>query len=82
MNLANNDFAGLTSVKVGLRPTYKSGSAVDDDSGLVELINDDDKNGVFRISDSASQKFKIVATDGTRTKTQIFDLSGLTVLNS
>lgn len=63
---------------MGLRPTYNSGEPVDDDSGLVELINDADKNGVFRIS-SADQVFKIVQTKGTKTRTQIFSLSGLTL---
>ena len=47
-------------------------------SGLVEIINDPDKNGVFRISNTR-QKFKIVSTDGTYTKTQVFNLSGLTL---
>lgn len=80
LTLAGNDFSGLTSVKIGLRPTYKSGEAVDDDSGLVEIINDPDRNGVFRIS-SNDQVFKIVQTNGTKTKTQTFSLAGLTLEN-
>ena len=52
LNFANNDFSNFTSVKVGLDPSAGS--------GLVEIINDPDKNGVFRIS-STSQKFKIVS---------------------
>lgn len=80
LTLAGNDFSGLTSVKIGLRPTYKSGEAVDDDSGLVEIINDPDRNGVFRIS-SNDQVFKIVQTNGTKTKTQTFSLTGLTLEN-
>lgn len=67
-------FSGIdsraTSVKVGLDPSQES--------GLVEIINDPDKNGVFKITDKDTQKFKIVSTDGKRTTTQIFDLSGLT----
>lgn len=68
-----------TSVKVGLRPTYpRDGSGpIDDDSGLVEIINDPDLNGVFKITDKATQKFKVVTTDGTHTKTDIYNLSGL-----
>lgn len=58
-----------TSVKVGLDPSAGS--------GLVELINAPDKNGVFRISDKYARNFKVVTTDGTRTKTQTFDLSQL-----
>lgn len=78
MTFASNDFTGLDSVKVGLRPTYNSGVAVDDDSGLVELINDPDKNGVFKITNT-DQVFKIVQTKGIKTKTQTFSLSGLTL---
>lgn len=56
----------MTSVKVGLDPSASS--------GLVEIINDPDHNGVFRIS-NPSQKFKVVQTlAGGRTKTQTFDL--------
>lgn len=59
-----------TSVMVGLDPS--------EGSGLVELIGDSDMNGVFKITDKDTQVFKIVSTDGTRTTTQTFDLSGLT----
>ena len=63
-----------TSVKVGLDPSQSS--------GLVEIITDPDKNGVFKVTNKDSQVFKVVSTDGTYTKTQTFDLSGLTCLNS
>lgn len=59
-----------TSVMVGLDPS--------EGSGLVELIGDPDMNGVFKVTDKDTQVFKIVSTDGTRTTTQTFDLSGLT----
>ena len=69
------DFAaGLTSVKVGLDPS--------ESSGLVEIINDPDKNGVFKVTNNATQNFKIVATDGTQTLTKIFDLAGLTLVTA
>ena len=55
---------------VGLDPSHSG--------GLVELINDPDKNGVFKISET-TQKFKVVVSDGTHTETQTFDLSGLTL---
>lgn len=73
VNLANNDYSQFSSVRIGLDPSAGS--------GLVEIIEDPDKNGVFRISNT-SQKFKIVSTsvDGI-VNTQEFDLSGLT-LNS
>ena len=60
--------AQATSCKVGLDPSQGS--------GLVEL--DDDKDGVFKVTDKDTQKFMIVTTDGTYTLTQEFDLSGLT----
>lgn len=63
-----------TSVKVGLDPSVSS--------GLVEIINDPDKNGVFKVTNKDTQKFKIVTSDGTHTKTKTYDLSGLTLLNS
>ena len=64
-----------TSVLVGLEPSAGG--------GLVELINDPDKNGVFKITDKNTQKLKIVqsakGSDGsTYTNVQTFDLSGLT----
>ena len=58
-----------TSIKVGLDPSQSS--------GLVEIINDPDKNGVFKITDKDTQKFKIVSTDGTDTLIQTYDLSQL-----
>lgn len=58
-----------TSVKVGLDPS--------EGSGLVELLGDPDMNGVFKITDKDTQVFKVVTTDGTKTTTQTFDLSGL-----
>lgn len=61
-----------TSVKVGLVP-----SAIGMD--LVEIIDDPDKNGVFRITNKDTQKLHVVTSDGTNEKTQIFDLSGLTL---
>lgn len=63
--------ASATSVLVGLDPS--------EGSGLVEIINDLDKNGAFKVSNKSTQKFKVVATDGTNTVTKTYDLSGLTL---
>lgn len=71
LDLSSNDFTGLTSVKIGLEPSAGS--------GLQELINDPDKQGVFKITDKYNQKFVIVQTNGTDTVTQKFGLSGLTL---
>ena len=72
--------ASATSVKVGLKPTYGGPGGttpIDDNSGLVEIITDPDKNGVFKITDKATQKFLVVTSDGTNIKTDTYDLSGL-----
>lgn len=62
--------ANATSVKVGLVPSAGS--------GFVEIINDPDKNGIFKI-ESTDQKFAIVTSDGANTRTKYFDLSGVTL---
>ena len=74
LDLSDNDFAELTSVKVGMSPSAGS--------GLVEIINDPDKNGVFKVSNKFNQKFVIAMTDGTNTRTQTYDLSQLELVKS
>ena len=71
LDLSSNDFDDLTSVKVGMEPSAGS--------GLVELIDDPDKNGVFKVTDKYNQKFVVVSTDGKNTVTQKYTLSGLTL---
>lgn len=63
-----------TSVRVGLSPS--------ESSGLVEIINDPDKNGVFKITNKNSQKFVVISSDGTHTSTTEYDLSGLTLADA
>ena len=59
-----------TSVKVGLDPSQGS--------GLVEIINDPDKNGAFKITNKDVQKYKVVSTgEGYSDRVQTFDLSEL-----
>lgn len=62
------DQNGADKVEVGLVPTQGT--------GMVEL--DADMNAVFKIHDTA-QILKAVTTVGTVSKTQTFDLSGLTL---
>lgn len=62
--------SGVTSVKVGLDPTAGS--------GLVELINDPDKNGVFKITNKDTQEFVVVMTGPKGRTEQRFSLKGLT----
>lgn len=63
-----DDWENYTSVKVGLDPSQGT--------GLVEIITDPDKNGVFKIADK-NQVFKIVADDGENTITSTYSLTGL-----
>lgn len=61
-----------TSVLVGLEPS--------EGSGLVELINDPDKNGVFKVTDKDTQKLVVFSRDDNgHGFIQRFDLSGLTL---
>lgn len=69
MNLDGNDWSKYDSVKVGVEPSQGS--------GLVEIIEDPDKNGIVKIGNDVTQKFVILAKKGTQTKKQVFDLSGL-----
>lgn len=65
-------WSAYDSIKVGLDPSASG-------MGLVELINDPDKNGVFKITDKNAQCFKVVSTKGTQTKTDTYYLSSLTL---
>lgn len=58
-----------TSVKVGLEPS--------EGSGLVEIIDDPDKNGAFKITNKDTQKFVVVSSDGEKELKQTYDLTGL-----
>lgn len=75
----SNIDADATSVLVGLEPS--------EGGGLVECIDDPDKNGVFKVTDKNTQKFKVVqsctGSDGsTYTTVQTYSLSGLTCATS
>lgn len=56
-------------VYVGLDPSYGS--------GLVDVINDPDKNGVFKITDKDAQRFLVKVTKGDKSSTKAYNLSGL-----
>ena len=60
-----------TSLLVGLTPS--------DGSGLIEGIEDLDRDGVFKVTDKNLQLFTIITRDGNNIKRQFFDLSGLTL---
>ena len=69
-NMADNTWTGLDKVMVGMQPS--------EGSGLVDILPDNDKNGIAKVTDKNRQKFVIeqYATDGRKHK-QIFDLSNL-----
>lgn len=60
-----------TSVLVGLEPSVSS--------GLAELIDDPDKNGVFKITDKNTQKLVVMTRCPGFAKVERYDLSGLTL---
>ena len=67
----NADWSEYSSVKVGLDPSYGD--------GLVEIIDDPDKNGAFKVTET-TQKFVVQTTTvGGTTTTTKYDLSGLTL---
>lgn len=57
-----------TSIKVGLNPSQGT--------GLVEIINDPDRNGVFKVT-SNTQKFVVKVTTPEETEVTEYDLSNL-----
>ena len=61
----------VTSLKVGIIPSQGS--------GLVECINDTDRNGVFKVTDKTSQDIVLIQRDGKNINTQTLDLSSLTL---
>lgn len=69
LKFSATSWSNYTSVKVGLEPSVSS--------GLVELINDPDKNGIFKITNKDIQRFKIVATGASGTVTQYINLDRL-----
>ncbi len=69
LQFAADDWSDFTSVKVGLNPSQGS--------GLVDIVPDPDKNGVFKITNNKTQKFVIEATSNGEVFTFTYDLSGL-----
>lgn len=69
LQFAADDWSDFTSVKVGLNPSQGS--------GLVDILADPDKNGVFKITNKNTQKFVIEATSNGEVFTFNYDLSGL-----
>ena len=62
-------WANYTSVKIGLDPTAGT--------GLVEIKNDDTHTAALKLTNKNTQKLVVVATNGTDTREERYDLSGL-----
>ena len=69
LQFATDDWADFSSVMVGLNPSQSS--------GLVDILPDPDKNGVFKITNKNTQKFVIEATSNGEVFKFEYDLSGL-----
>ena len=69
MKFSATNWSNYTSVKVGVEPSYGT--------GLVEVINDPDKNGVFKIADKDAQLFKVVCRNATTETVKTYSLNGL-----
>lgn len=61
---------GATSCRVGMSPSQGS--------GLIEIINDPDKNGVWKVTNKETQKFVIITSDATSSVTKEYSLASLT----
>lgn len=64
--------ADATSVKIGLEPSMGS--------GLVEIIDDPDKAGIFKVTYKESQILKVIQSNDTCKRTQCFSLAGLELI--
>ena len=64
----------VTSLRVGLVPS--------EGTGLVEAIDDSDRNGVFKVTSKGEQKFTLITASGKHATVQSYDLSGLTLSQS
>ena len=68
----DDEDTNTTKTMVGLEPS--------EGSGLVDIHGDPDMNGIAKITDPNTQKFKVIQTDAAGHKNvQYFDLSGLTL---
>lgn len=71
LQFSASSWTPYTSVKVGMDPS--------ESSGLVELIDDPDKAGVFKVTDKEIQLIAVLGTDGKDVLYRTYDISGLTL---
>lgn len=74
LKLSGEDFDDATSIKVGMNPS--------EGTGLVEIINDPDRNGAFKVTNKNTQRFVIQVTKNGSTTTKEYVLTGLTLAPS
>ena len=70
LQFSGGAFTNAKHIYVGLNPTVGS--------GLVDVIADPDRNGVFKVTNKI-QEFTVVIDYGEYSETLVFDLSGLTL---
>ena len=68
---AANDFTKYDHVWVGMNPS--------EGSGLVDIINAPDKNGIAKVTDKNKQNFVVVLEKDGKKQKQSYDLSGITL---
>lgn len=68
------DWTAYDSVKIGLEPSQGT--------GMVEIKDDPDHNGIFKIANKDTQKIKLVATKSGVSNTTYYSLTGLTLASS
>ena len=71
LKFTSSNWSQYDSVKVGLDPSAQS--------GIIEILNDPDKNGVFKVKQNLSQKFVVEYRKGDAVERDVYDLSGLTL---
>lgn len=69
LKFTNND-ESITSIRVGLSPSA---------SGMDPVELDADMNGAFQITDKDTQKLVVISESADYTRTDEYDLSGLTL---
>lgn len=70
-NAPDDDWSAYDSVMVGLEPSAGS--------GMQELINDPDKNGIMKITDKDRQVLKVIATKDGQQAVSSYSLRNLTL---
>lgn len=71
VDFSSDDWAKYDKIFVGLDPS--------ESSGLVDITDDADRDGAFKVTNKATQKLTVMTIQGTEVTTSKYDLSGLTL---